>query len=62
MSSFTDYEKHHLHKYVYTKQEVDNKMAVLKSEIPVVVKASELSNLLELYSGKVINKLIAYTK
>jgi len=53
MSSFTDYEKHHLHNYVhkkgtlYTKQEVDNKLSVLKSEIPDVVKASELSNLSE---------------
>ena len=47
MSSFTDYEKHHLHNFVYTKQEVENKMTVLKSEIPDVVKASELSNLSE---------------
>ena len=53
MSSFTDYEKHHLHNYVhkketlYTKQEVDIKMAVLKSEIPDVVQASELLNLSE---------------
>ena len=53
MSSFTDYEKHHLHNYVhkkenlYTKQEVDIKMTVLKSEIPDVVQASELLNLSE---------------
>ena len=53
MSSFTDYEKHHLHNYVhkketfYTKQAVDIKMAVLKSEIPDVVQASELLNLSE---------------
>ena len=39
MSSFTDYEKHHLHNYVYkketlyAKQEVDIKMTALKSEI-----------------------------
>ena len=39
MSSFTDYEKHHLHNYVYkketlyTKQEVNIKMTALKSEI-----------------------------
>ena len=58
MSSFTDYEKHHLHNYVhkketlYTKQEVDIKMAVFKSEIPGVVKASELSNLSETVLGK----------
>ena len=53
MSSFTDYEKHHLHNYVhkketlYTKQEVDIKMAVFKSEIPDVVQSSELLNLSE---------------
>ena len=44
--SFTDYEKHHLHDYVdkkgssYTKQEVDNKVASLKSEITTLIQSS----------------------
>ena len=44
--SFTDYEKHHLHDYVdkkgtsYTKQEVDNKVVLLKSEITTLIQSS----------------------
>ena len=44
--SFTDYEKYHLHDYVdkkgssYTKQEVDNKVASLKSEITTLIQSS----------------------
>ena len=44
--SYTDYEKHHLHDYVdkkgssYTKQEVDNKVASLKSEITTLIQSS----------------------
>ena len=49
--SFTDYEKHHLHNYVYEKTEVDNKIQTaktdVKAEIPAAVKASELFNLSE---------------
>ena len=44
--SYTDYEKHHLHDYVdkkgssYTKQEVDNKVVSLKSEITTLIQSS----------------------
>ena len=44
--TFTDYEKHHLHDYIdkkgtsYTKQEIDNKVASLKSEITTQIQTA----------------------
>ena len=44
--TFTDYEKHHLHKYVdkmgstYNKLEMDNRIAALKTEITTLIQSS----------------------
>ena len=44
--TISDYERHHLHEYVdkkgtsYTKQEIDNKVASLKSEITTQIQTS----------------------
>ena len=44
--TFTDYEKHHLHKYVdkmgssYNKSEMDNRIAALKTEITTLIQSS----------------------
>ena len=44
--TFTDYEKHHLHKYVdkmgssYNKSEMDNRLAALKTELTTLIQSS----------------------
>ena len=63
--SYTDYEKHHLHDYVdkketlYTKQEVDNKVASLKSEITTLIQSS-MQTALNKFSSDIQKAMIQF--
>ena len=63
--SYTDYEKHHLHDYVvkkgtlYTKQEVDNKVASLKSEITTLIQSS-IQTALNKFSSDIQKAMIQF--
>ena len=63
--SFSQYERHHLHDYVdkkgksYTKQEVDNKITVLKSEITVLIQSS-IQTALNKFSSDIRKAMIEF--
>ena len=68
MSSFTDYEKHHLHNYeykkgeLYDKTEIDNKLLVLQNSITTAVNnlKSQITNELQTHEAKILTQMLNF--
>ena len=68
MSSFTDYEKHHLHNYVYKKEdlydktEIDNKLLVLQNSITTAVNnlKSQITTELQTHDAKILTQMLNF--
>ena len=68
MSSFTDYEKHHLHNYVYKKEdlydktEIDNKLLVLQNSITTAVNnlKSQITTELQTHEAKILTQMLNF--
>ena len=68
MSSFTDYEKHHLHNYVYKKgdqydkNEIDNKLLALRNSITTSIKnlKSQIISELQTLEAKILTQMLNF--
>ena len=68
MSSFTDYEKHHLHNYIYkkgdlyNKTEIDNKLLALQNSITTSINnlKSQITTELQTHEAKILTQMLNF--